>query len=236
MIVLACETSTLLGSVAVLKNQAVLAYQDSLRQGSHSDVLNIFIESALTEAKVRLDEIDLFATGIGPGSFTGIRISLNTIKTLSFCYNKPCVGIDSLINIAYQCSLQPLQDRPIIAMINAYKNMVYIAAYEKQGETLLTVKEPSVVRVQNLPQYILSESYVVGDGYMAYKPYIDQHIGSRVLRPETLSDEPHAGFLAKLALQKSLQQTVKWNELLPLYLRESEAEENVKGIKYQPLF
>jgi len=236
MIVLACETSTLLGSVAVLKDQAVLAYKDSLRQGSHSEVLNLFIESALAEAGISFSDIDLFATGIGPGSFTGIRISLNTIKTFSFCYNKPCIGIDSLINMAYQSSLQDLKDLPIVTMINAYKNMVYTATYRKQGETLLTVKEPSVVRVQNLTNYIDTLSYVVGDGYFAYKAYLDQHLSDRIVRPDTPADEPHARFLGELALKTGPVHPVNWNELLPLYLRESEAEENVKGIKFQPLF
>lgn len=237
MIVLACETSTLLGSVAVLRDQVVLSSKDSLRQGSHSDVLNVFIESALAEAGLSLSDVDLFATGLGPGSFTGIRISLNTIKTFSFCYDKPCIGIDSLSNMAFQCSLQPLQDLPIVTMINAYKNMVYVATYRKQQNSVLTVKEPSVVRVQNLHEYISSESYVVGDGYTTYKTYLDQHLGSRILRPEAVADEPHAKFLGQLALKKLSQEPPsKWNELLPLYLRESEAEENVKGIKYQPLF
>lgn len=236
MIILACETSTLLGSVAVLKDQAVLAYKDSFRQGSHSDVLNVFIEAALAEAHLNLSDIDLFATGIGPGSFTGIRISLNTIKTFSFCYGKPCVGIDSLINMAYQCSLNPLKNLPIVAMINAYKNMVYVATYRKEGEKLLTIREPSVVRVQNLTDYIDTQSYVIGDGYLAYKAYLDQHLGEKILRPECPADEPHARFLGELALKNVPENTIQWNELLPLYLRESEAEENVKGIKYQPLF
>lgn len=236
MIILACETSTLLGSVAVLKDQAVLAYKDSFRQGSHSEVLNVFIESALAEANIGLADIDLFATGIGPGSFTGIRISLNAIKTFAFCYNKPCIGINSLQNMAYLASLQNLKDLPIVAMINAYKNMVYVATYRKQGETLLTVKEPSVVRVQNLKAYIDAQSYVVGDGYSAYKAYLDQHLSDRIVRPEALADEPQAKILGELALKKGLTNTMTWNELLPLYLRESEAEENVKGIKYQPLF
>lgn len=240
MIILACETSTLLGSVAVLKNQVVLSYKDSFRQGSHSDVLNVYIEAALDEAKLNLSDVDLFATGIGPGSFTGIRISLNTIKTFSFCYNKPCIGIDSLTNLAYrfddECSLKSLKNLPIVAMINAYKNMVYVATYRKDGENLLTIKEPSVVRVQNLTDYIETQSYVVGDGYLAYQAYLDQHLHGKILRHDTNTDEPHARFLGQLALKKAPENTSKWNELIPLYLRESEAEENVKGIKYQPLF
>lgn len=237
MIILACETSTLLGSVAVLKDQAVVAYKDSVRQGSHSDVLNVFVDSVLTEAKLNLRDIDLFATGVGPGSFTGIRISLNSIKTFAFCYNKPCIGIDSLLNLAHHAAKQPIQDKPIVSMINAYKNMVYVATYRKQNGTLAIIKEPAVIRVQNLKTYFETPSYVFGDGYQAYKAYFDQNLSHLIERTDDSSfDEPHAGVLGELAWLKRDQFALKWNELLPLYLRESEAEENVKGIKYQPLF
>jgi tRNA threonylcarbamoyladenosine biosynthesis protein TsaB len=237
MIVLACETSTLLGSVAVVKDQAVLASVDSFRQGSHSDVLNMHIEAVLKEARINLNDIDLFASGLGPGSFTGIRISLNTIKTFAFCFDKPCVGVDSLRTLAEQLRPQALQDKPLVAMINAYKNMVYIATYRKRSDgSLIIVKDPSVVRVQNLNSYLESQSYVVGDGYSAYQAYIDTHVAEKVIRPPVPQDEPHAKTLGLLALQKAKSQTTAWNELMPIYLRESEAEENIKGIKYQPLF
>ena len=236
MIILACETSTLLGSVAVLKDQAVLAYKESMRQGSHSDVLNVFIESVLKEAQLTLNDVDLFASGVGPGSFTGIRISVNTIKTFSYCYQKPCVGIDSLLNLATQCSRQITEDHPIIAMINAFKNMVYIATFKKSDYGVSVLKPPQVVRVQNLATYIECDSYVVGDGYAAYKNFLDTHVTKRLLRLEGGLDEPTAQTLGHLASGISSPLYQAWNELLPIYLRESEAEENAKGIRFQPLF
>ncbi len=236
MIVLACETSTLLGSVAVLKDQAVLAYKESLRQGSHSDVLNVFVETVLNEAGLQLSDVDLFASGIGPGSFTGIRISLNTIKTFSYCYNKPCIGVDSLLNLATQCSLQTLSDHPIVAMINAYKNMVYIATYKMDDGRVIVLKPPQVVRVQNLANYLDTDCYVVGDGYAAYKNFLISHVPKQLLRPEGANDEPTAQVLGQLAMNTPPASYVAWNELLPIYLRESEAEENAKGIRFQPLF
>ncbi len=236
MIVLACETSTLLGSVAVVKDQVVVAYKESLRQGSHSDVLNIFVESVLSEAKIKLADIDLFASGIGPGSFTGIRISLNTIKSFSFCLQKPCVGIDSLVNLASQCAEQELLDKPIVAMINAYKNMVYVATYRKEKDNLVVVKNPAVVRVQHLDAYLESESYLIGDGYTAYKNFLDLNIKVNIIRPSIVCDEPNAKTLATLAAATDPQKRSSWSQLIPIYLRESEAEENAKGIKYEPLF
>ena len=234
MIVLACETSTLLGSVAILENEKILASEESFRQGSHSDVVHPFVQSALNSAGKKLSDVDLFATGIGPGSFTGIRISLNAMKTFSYSFNKPIIGINSLNNLAQLASLSLREDLPIISMINAYKNMVYVATYRKNShEGLDEIKKPSVIRVQNLVDYIEQKSVVCGDGYTAYEKFISDEVKQNIVRIAA-PDEPHAKILGLLAYQNSTKSSV-WNELTPLYLRASEAEENLMGIKYQPL-
>lgn len=239
MIVLACETSTLLGSVALLDNGRMLAKAESMRQGSHSDALNLFIEKTLEQSGKKLADVDLFVSGIGPGSFTGIRISLNTIKTLAYCFNKPVLGINSLEALAAQAAphikKNEFENYPIISMINAYKNMAYVATYQFEKEHLKELKKPEVIRIQNLSSYITEKSIVCGDAYLTYEKYFPQEVRDKTIRIEGLSDEPHAQTLAQLAFQKThLQQN--WSDLLPLYLRASEAEENLMGIKYQPLF
>lgn len=238
MIILACETSTLLGSVALLEGNRVLSYKDSLRQGSHSDILNIFIESVLVESGKKLSDVNLFASGIGPGSFTGIRISLNAIKTLGYCFDRPVVGINSLKTLAAQAAFSPafgdLKGLPIIAMINAYKNMVYIATYSLQNNILTEIKTPAVVRVQNLDSYISEKAVVCGDGYLTYEKYFSSAVRQKIVRIEDPTDEPHAKTTGLLAFQ-NLESKQQWNQLVPLYLRASEAEENLQGIKYQPL-
>ena len=238
MIVLACETSTLLGSVAVIENGLVLATEESLRQGSHSDVLNTFIEKTLQKSGKKLTDIDLFVSSVGPGSFTGIRISVNTVKTLAFCHNKPVLGLSSLQVLAEQARLSILENKlentSIVSMINAYKNMCYVATFEAQKTGLIELKKPEVVRVQNLAGYIDKKSVISGDGFATYQEFFPQELKDRCVRIENLSDEPHAKTLGVLASQKG-HTTQNWNELLPLYLRASEAEENLQGIKYQPL-
>ncbi len=238
MIILACETSTLLGSVALLEDNKILAYADSLRQGSHSDVLNIFIENVLAKSGKKLSDVGLFASGIGPGSFTGIRISLNAIKTLAYCFDRSVVGINSLKNLAAQAAYSPafseFKNLPVTAMINAYKNMVYIATYRFQNGILTEVKAPEVVRVQNLDSYFSEKAIVCGDGYLTYEKYFSAAVRQNSVRIEEVTDEPHAKTTGLLAFQ-NLELKHPWNQLVPLYLRSSEAEENLQGIKYQPL-
>ncbi|MEQ1721547.1 MAG: tRNA (adenosine(37)-N6)-threonylcarbamoyltransferase complex dimerization subunit type 1 TsaB [Pseudobdellovibrio sp.] len=237
MIILASETSTLLGSVAVVENGQVIATEESMRQGSHSDVLNVFIEKALLKAQKKLSDVDLFVSGIGPGSFTGIRVSVNTIKSLAYCFNKPVLGINSLSSLAYQAQVfekhLEFEKTQVISMINAYKNMVYVATYRPQNGALIELKKPEVVRVQELPNYINERSIICGDGFLAYEKYFSENLKKNMIRIDGISDESHAQSLAQLALKNSGLQ--KWNELVPLYLRASEAEENLQGIKYQPL-
>lgn len=232
MIVLAAETSTLLGSVALLENDKVLGYKELLRQGSHSEVLNIFVEDVLNQSGKKLSDVDLFATGVGPGSFTGIRIALNTIKTFAYCYDKPVGGVNSLKNLAWLC--QEAGDQPVAAMINAYKNMVYIATYQNQNGKLIAVREPEVVRVQNLETYFKDVAFVVGDGFSTYEKYFSKELIQKMRRPLNPIDEPNAKALGALIIAGA-EKIVPWSEILPLYLRASEAEENRQGIRFQPL-
>lgn len=233
MIYLSCESSTLLGSVAISKDDQILSYIECERQGSHSDVIHGFIDQALKKANLSLNDIDYFCSGIGPGSFTGIRVSLNTIKSLAYSFNKPTLAIDSLKTLAWQYNEE--KQVSIVSMINAYKNMVYISTYQKATDsTLSVVKEPEVVRVQNLENYLDKPSVVVGDGYLAYEKYFSASLKSKILRPQNPIDFPKADAVAILSFLNS-SGAAHWSKILPIYLRASEAEENLKGIKYQPL-
>lgn len=238
MIILSCETSTLLGSVALIENNQVLAAEESMRQGSHSDVLNTFVENVLKKSGKQLSDIDLFVTGIGPGSFTGIRVSVNTVKTFAYCHQKPACSGNSLASLAYATHFSniptEIENLPIVSIINAYKNMCYVATHRFVNSKFIEVKKPEVVRVQNLDQYVTEKSLVCGDGFSTYQKFFPQSLIEKIKRSDLVSDEPHAKTLAFMAAQNVLTKQT-WNELLPLYLRASEAEENLQGIKYQPL-
>lgn len=239
MITLACETSTLLGSVAIVQDEKILVEKQLLRQGSHSEILNQLIQECLSESQLKLQNIDCFASGIGPGSFTGLRISLNAIKTFGYIHKKPVCGFNSLLNLAFanQKQIQLLnQCQRITPMINAYKNMVYIAEYTLENNTLIETKEPQVVRVQELNQFITENSWIIGDGYVTYEKYLPENIRSKCLRSDLLIEHPTAGNLGLITNIHSNKICQKsWHELLPLYLRSSEAEEVLAGIKYQAL-
>ncbi len=235
MNILACETSTLVGSIAILQGDKSLAFRKWERQGSHSETLNTQIQDCLSELNLKLNDIHLFCSGLGPGSFTGIRVSLNAVKTFSAVFKKPCLGLNSLQNIAEQ---NKLLNTSITVMLNAYKNMVYFAEYSFYENRIIEIQSPRVVRVQDLINRLNPNSLVVGDGYLDYKKYIDDLFQNRIIRVNTASDFPDARQICDHVILTRLLSNFENNpfsNLNPLYLRDSEAEENLKGIVYQAL-
>jgi tRNA threonylcarbamoyladenosine biosynthesis protein TsaB len=234
MIVLALETSTQLGGVAVIKDGQILAVESSLRQKSHSEVLNKFVESCLESTGLKLSDMDVFAVGQGPGSFTGIRVAANVGKTFAYAYNKPLVTIDSLILLAAPALDQAL---PVLAIINAYKNMVYLGLFKPDdGLEPRYVTGPIALPVQKLEMLVQQDVLVVGDGYQTYQEYFSEDLKKRMHRNNQYSDYPTSETLGLLSEKRALSnRTIEWNSFIPLYIRASEAEENKRGIIISPL-
>lgn len=233
MKILALETSTLLGGVAVIENGKVLAHEECMRQKSHSEKINNFVDLCLQKSNLQLTDIDYLATGQGPGSFTGIRVAANAAKTYAYSFDKPLVTADSLENLAAQVEDRT---RPVLAIINAFKNMVYTGIFDISGDTPAYIKGPFAVPVRELSQHLEQDCWVVGDGYEAYHKFFPEDLNSKLFRPREPKDYPSAITLGLLAEKKiKLNKTMDWKSFLPLYIRASEAEETKKGILISPL-
>ncbi len=233
MIILAMETSTQLGGVALIKNGQVIAAECSLRQKSHSEVLNKFVQNCLEKTNLKLTDIDAFAVGQGPGSFTGIRVAASAGKSFSYVYNKPLVAIDSLVLLAASVESK----LPVLSIINAYKNMVYFGLFDlTKGSEPVYLQGPIAVPVQKLEALITQDVLVVGDGFETYHEYLSDNLKRYLHRDDQFSNYPQAEALGLLA-EKRIQEnkTIEWNSFVPLYIRASEAEENRRGIIISPL-
>ena len=233
MKILAMETSTQVGGVAVIVDGKVVAEEVSLRQKSHSEVISPFVDECLKLAGLRLSDIDAFAVGQGPGSFTGIRVAANAGKTFAYSFNKPLVTVDSLTILAEQARAST---QPVLSIINAYKNMVYLGLFDLSSEIPVFIQGPVAVPVRELRNHIDREVTVVGDGWDAYHEYFPEELKKNMSRLSDTPDYPHAKTLGLLAEKRFLKgQTLDWNSFLPLYIRASEAEETKKGILISPL-
>lgn len=243
MKILALESSTLLGGIAVIDDGKIIFEKSTMRQKSHSEVLNLFVQNALEETGLKLEDFDAFAVGQGPGSFTGIRVAANIGKTYSFIYKKPIVTVDSLANLAFDFCV----NKKVLSIINAYKNMVYYGIYEGKDVTggPKCILGPSVIPVRNFGSILNEPTIIVGDGFLDYNDYLMEHFEKLIVRPNSKPDQniekngldfPKASTLAKIAFSKfKNNSTVDWKSFLPLYIRASEAEENKQGVVFTPL-
>jgi N6-L-threonylcarbamoyladenine synthase/tRNA threonylcarbamoyladenosine biosynthesis protein TsaB len=225
--VLAIESSTTWASTCIVENGILLAEQSSGSPRNHSEFLNDAIENNFKKLNINISNVNLIAVGIGPGSFTGIRVALNIAKTFSYLTKTPIYICDSL-SILHQ---QTGQD--CLTMINAYKNMVYWAAFVGNKK----IDGPNAVFIDDLEKkiaelHIDSPIYCVGDGYIAYENFFSPKLKQLLKRNQSLDDFPRALTLAKMAeTNHENGKFLDWKSIIPLYIRASEAEENFRKNK-----
>lgn len=224
--VLAIESSTQLASVALAEESRILAEEKSFRQKSHSEFLNPAIGRVMQKAQLSLEDIDCIGVCHGPGSFTGVRVAINVAKSLAYVLGRPLVAVTSLELLALRVG----PGRRIMPMINAYKDMIYYGLFENTGDSLVQLVAPSLMPVSELQNHLKEDVICVGDGYEAYKSRWEDKLLGRLHRPkEEDKDFPLAEALARVTFERFKSgSTLEWNQILPLYLKASEAEENLR--------
>src|SRR6188768_1218772 len=127
MNLLAVETSTELCSVALLRGDELFV-EEALAENRHSELLVPMLRRVLERARLAPREMDAFAFGQGPGSFTGIRIACGIVQGLAFGADRPVVAVPSLLALAEQTG-----DSRVIAAVDARMGEAYLAAYSRSG-------------------------------------------------------------------------------------------------------
>jgi len=223
MNLLAFETSTSIGSISLFKKNKLFGTRISQNQKKHSEFITRACEELLFESQLELDDIDLFAVDRGPGSFTGVRVSVSAVRTYAHLLSKPIYAESSLKILATQT------DKPCLCILNAQKNLVYLAAFDEQKNCLIHPMAIPVTQIESLltEKKLDFQFVLIGDGYSSYKSFFDSHLGTAFVRDSQLLDYPNAEFLARLALENQTQ-TLDWKSIIPLYIRASEAEENLR--------
>lgn len=221
MKILALETSTKMGSVAL---NSASAYWE--REKSHSEFVTFQVEKILQENQLTTNDLDALAVGIGPGSFTGIRVGLNIARALSYAHKKPVFACNSLLVIAWP--LIANINQPVAVLVNAFRNMVYFARYQIIDGTLVELTAPCAISPKNLSEFIQEPHITLGDGFSAYETQIASSLLPLLQRNSDFADFPHAKSLVELSQRAELkQQFFTWDHVVPLYIRASEAEEKL---------
>lgn len=214
MRILALDTSTEYCSVAVWHDGTVMERCELAGQ-RHSEMLMGMVDSLLRDADVKLAQLDGIAFGMGPGSFTGVRIACGSTQGLALGANLPVAGVCTLQAIA-ESSGKPR----VIAALDARMSELYLAAYEMRDGIWITVIEPCLCKPEDAPVLPGSGWFGAGSGFAAHGDALAKRYSGQLDGVDG-GAIPQAAAIAVLgAARFALGQGVDAAEALPLYLRD----------------
>ena len=251
MKILAIDTSSKKCSVCIYEDSHVIINLNNDDEKTHSVKLMPMVDQAFKETGLSLDDISLLACCIGPGSFTGVRIGISTVKAFADVKNIPVVGITSLESLAYNVihdnsSVNTIDEKKtlICSLIDAKNNNVYCGLYyynEKMNLIEIFAEDISVTieKIKNtFVKNNFSDIIFVGDGAETYKNTIEDNFkNENICICESESNFQCSPSLAKAGLQKYNEGNYgDSNSIFPVYLRKSQAERALEEkIKILPM-
>lgn len=245
MKILSIDTSGANCSVAIIDDQKILANFSINNGTTHSQNLVPMVEQAQKFANVELSDIDGFACSIGPGSFTGLRIGIATVKGFAMAMNKPVLSVPTLLGLAYNVSNF---DGIICSIIDAKNDNVYSGIYRD----IALYGDTSTHRLELIDEYVSDNIEVlinklkdyegdiifVGDGVDTYKDILLENLQNDstniIFAPSHLNNQS-ALSVARAALDMaSRNEFSDYNSLSPLYLKKSQAERELDSKQNKP--
>lgn len=220
MKILAIDTSSKEFSAVVFSNGKVIASHTMASKGILSSSIMPTIKKLLKKSKLNFRNLDGFAVGLGPGSFTGLRVGLATIKGLAFALQKPVVGISSLDVLAMNAVSDG--NAQICTLCDAKRNLVYWCLFEKKKGRLVKKRNYSLTDVETLLASVKRETVFIGDGINLLNDVLRQS-SKKPSRYIICDDEtlwyPKAENLALLSVEKFCKASENYEvRLKPLYL------------------
>lgn len=220
MKILSLETSAKSVSAAVTEGEHLLAYSYQSTGLTHSRTLMPMVQALLENAGLSLDQLDGFAVSSGPGSFTGLRIGISSVKGLSWAAEKPCCGVSTLEAMA-----QPLTHMSdlIICAMDARRQQIYNALFSSDGKNLQRLCPDRAIALEDLLHDIKNlpeNKIIVGDGAQLCYTFLQEHGFICRMAPEPLRMQSAYG--VALAAEHGAWGSAQ--DLIPHYLRPSQAE------------
>lgn len=229
MKILALETSSSVAGCAIC-DEGRLVYENNFHNTkTHSQIIMPMVDTMLTTCGMDLADMDAFAVNIGPGSFTGLRIGVATIKGFAHALDKPIIGVSSLRTLAFNVlSYQGI----ICPMIDARCEQCYSAIYRSDGHTMTTLMEDDALYVTELCEKLdaYKESVLfLGDGSLNYRDTVQKILGKKAFFAYGHDLEFRASSLctaAELQLAEKMPQEAR--EVVPVYLRKPQAQRELE--------
>lgn len=237
---LCIDTSSKICAVAILDNNKLIKKIELNNGLTHSESLMPIIKDIFSETNLTLSDIDLLICDIGPGSFTGIRIGIATVKAFSDSFNIPIIGVSSLTSLAYNIKNEGL----ICSLIDCKNNNCYYSLYELKENTYTLLEEPTSDSIENcikLLNYKYNDKKIsfVGDGSLIYKEYISDFCNNSFIyfSDNELNDINIVNLgLAGFDIFNNNNQDNRYNrnsnnssyDILPLYLKKPQAQRQLE--------
>ena len=224
MNILAVDTTSFAGSVALLKKTRLLAEVNIDSSLTYSERLLPAVDFLLQTNGLKIKDMDGFALAVGPGSFTGIRIGLSTVKSFSYASGKPVAAISTLKALALK--LRHPQSHLLCPLLDAKKGEIYAALFESKGGRLKEIVPQGAYLPDRFFSLLPSHRIIffIGNGVDAYRQRIFQYFKDKARfsqRSPFIAYE--IGMLGYELLRR--KKGVSAQELEPLYFRKSQAEE-----------
>ena len=224
MKILAIDTSCSACSASIISDGRLMANYYLDNKLTHSVKLMPMVDEILKNLGLTPADIDVFACGTGPGSFTGLRIGIATVKGLAVTFDTPVAGVCSLEAAAYNFASA---DKDIYVITDARNKNVFYAAYRPTGEAVEQIFSPDMGNLEEIVQKISVPCIFAGDGIFKYSDILATN-KNITLAPPSLAMPCASGVAAaaeKLAKNGGL---ISADELLPMYLRKSQAEQELE--------
>lgn len=237
MFILALDTTTSAGSSALMCDDRLIREEASDTSRPQASRLPGEIAALLKREGVPLDRIDALAVGIGPGSFTGLRVGIAAMQGLAMALNRPLIGVsalDALARIAFSRSGLPTRPDPshgsvgvrpegmrVAAWVDAWRGEVYAAVYENERE----VESPTVDRPEHLLRTLAGQvTLFTGDGAALHQAAIRAVLGADAHFTEPVAPLLAGAIAAAAADEFRAGRRPLPHAIRPLYVRRSDAE------------
>lgn len=235
MKILSIDTSSKICSVSVLEDCNVIIEKNIDDGITHSQKLMPMIDSILKELNMKLTDFDLFSCSVGPGSFTGVRIGVSTVKAFCDVTNIPTTSVSSLEGLAYNTLNSSIENTSgiVCSLIDAKNDNVYCGIFKNESNSFIQLEDLYAKNINEilaiLEKYSSLPILFVGDGAVYHKDLILEKFSNSLFLEDELNKQT--------AISIGIAGFNKYNEgiygdsnsLSPLYLRKSQAERALEG-------
>ena len=234
MKILAIDTSSKNCSIALLEDTNLIAQKHIDDEKTHSQKLMPLIDEVLKKCKLTLNDLDLLSCSIGPGSFTGVRIGVSTVKAFADVTNIPISPVSSLEGLAYNVLNSHYTTTNIVcSLIDAKNDNVYCGIFKRENDNFLSLEDFYAANINEVLENLSKYSFItfVGDGSNNYKYTILEKYPKSIFIEDDLNIQNSIS-IGKCAFYKYKNGIYgDSNYIVPLYLRKSQAERALEGEK-----